>query len=186
MQLSEEHSCIGFIELKTIAKGLEVTDTLLKKASVRILFANPTSSGKYLTCFYGEVEEVRSALAAGMEMGSKKILDSFLIPSIHPQVIRALQDKISVVAIDALGILETATCAACIVAADTALKTSQVQLIQLHLAKGIGGRAYMIIEGEVGEINAAMLHAVRKINRQLIVDQTIIPHATSDLLSIFQ
>ena len=56
----------------------------------------------------------------------------------------------------ALGILETYSIAGCIVAADTAAKTSDVTLVELRLARGMCGKSYMILTGEVAAVEAAI------------------------------
>lgn len=177
------NACVGFLELATIAKGIEVLDAILKKASVKIALASPVSSGKYLLAFEGEVEEVKSAFLKAKDLAATALVDSFFLPNLHPDILPALEQKKSPSTIQALGILETVTCSLAVVAVDTALKTSKVSLLQLHLAKGIGGKAYFIIEGEVGEIESAMSAAVRAIQKQGIIEKVIIPQASPSLLS---
>ena len=179
-------ACVGFLELSTIASGIQSADALLKKAIVAIVFAHPVSSGKYLIAFSGEVENVRSSLAAGSEMAASALIDSFLIPQIHPAIIPTYQQAgASTGQLEALGILETLTCARCIVAADAALKTSKVRLVKIELARGIGGKAYFVIDGEIGEIEAAMAAAIRAITQQGIIEHIIIPQAAPELLRLF-
>jgi microcompartment protein CcmL/EutN len=186
--LSNPYLCVGFLELCTITRGIEVTDALLKKAVVKILFAYPVSSGKYLLCFSGEVEDVKSALSRGKEVGGPATLDSFMLPALHPAIIPATQGKVTVDSLQSLGILETVTCASCIQAVDVALKTSKVRLIKIQLARGIGGKAYFVIEGEVGEVNAAMSAAMRQMHKDGsgVIDHVVIPQATPELLTVFE
>lgn len=186
--MTVKYTCVGFLELGTITRGIQATDALLKKASVKMVFGYPVSSGKYLSCFAGEVEEVRSALIAGKDTAGPAVMDSFILPAIHPDILPAIDGKVSVISVDAIGILETVTCASCIVAADIALKTSKVRLIKIQLGRGIGGKAYFVLEGEVGEINSAMMAATRQIQNQGggIIDQVIIPHATAELVETLE
>ena len=46
---------IGFLELNSIAKGVEAADYILKAAEVELLFAKPVCPGKYNVLFCGEV-----------------------------------------------------------------------------------------------------------------------------------
>ncbi|NUM34393.1 MAG: BMC domain-containing protein [Candidatus Brocadiae bacterium] len=180
------HPCVGFLELNTIAKGILVVDALLKKATINVHFSYPVSSGKYIIAFGGEVEEVKSAFSVGKEIAGNALIDSFLLTNIHPQIFPCLKEKIESQEFEALGILETHTCASCIVALDCALKTSKVRAIKLELAKGIGGKAYFVIEGEVGEIESAMLSASRVISKQNIIEKIVIPQAAHSLKKIFE
>lgn len=180
--------CVGFLELATIAKGMQVCDALLKKAVVKTILTTPVSSGKYLVCFHGEVEDVKSSLTTGKEVGGPALLDFFFLPAIHHELVPALyQTPIKVDTLHALAIVETVTCAAAVVAADVALKTSQVRLIRLQLGKGIGGKAYFVLDGEVGEINAAMSASMRQLQKQgaAVVDSVVIHQATPELLALF-
>ena len=43
--------------------------------------------------------------------------------------------------LDALGVIETTTVASCIVAADIALKEASVDLLDLRVANGLGGKS---------------------------------------------
>ncbi len=175
--------CIGFLEFANIAKGIEATDALLKKASVEIVFSHPISSGKYLTMFSGDVESVRSSWSEGREIGKDALVGSFFIPNLHPAICAAIQASPSFNELNALGILETTTCSSCIEAADIALKTGDVQLLRLHLGQGIAGKAYFIIDGEVGEIESALLPAIGLARKQeSLVEKVIIARATPELL----
>ena len=45
---------IGFLELNSIAKGVEAADIVLKTAAVQLVFARPGCPGKYNILFTGE------------------------------------------------------------------------------------------------------------------------------------
>lgn len=178
--------CVGFIEIRSIAVGIKATDSLLKKAVVRVLLSQPVSSGKYIIMFDGEVDAVKLSLLDGCEIAGNSVVDSFLLTNIHPAIVSSIQSKPAITTLDALGILETTTCASCIEALDSALKTSDVTLLGLHIGKGISGKAYFIINGEVDEVDSALIAACRIIkNKNTILEKIIIPHATEDLLQIF-
>jgi microcompartment protein CcmL/EutN len=57
---------------------------------------------------------------------------------------------------EALGIVETATVAAVIEAADAGLKGARVQLLELRLADDLGGKGYLLFDGPVAEVEAAV------------------------------
>ena len=46
---------VGFLELNSIAKGVEAADGILKAAQVELTFAKPVCPGKYSILFTGEV-----------------------------------------------------------------------------------------------------------------------------------
>ena len=59
----------------------------------------------------------------------------------------------------ALGIIETYDAASIIVAADEAAKTAIVDLIELRLARGMCGKSYLFLTGEVAAVEAAIERA---------------------------
>lgn len=61
---------IGFLELNSIAKGVEAADAILKAADTRLLFAKAGCPGKYYILFTGEVAAVRSSLKQVKKSGS--------------------------------------------------------------------------------------------------------------------
>jgi microcompartment protein CcmL/EutN len=83
-------------------------------------------------------------------------VDTLFIPNVHPQVFPAVLAATGVESLDALGVLETFTVASTILAADTAAKTAPVRLIEIRLAKGLGGKAYFTMTGAVYDVEAAM------------------------------
>ena len=56
----------------------------------------------------------------------------------------------------ALGILETFDAAAIIQAADVAAKTAVVTLMELRIARGMCGKSYLMLTGEVAAVEAAI------------------------------
>ncbi len=175
--------CVAFVEYKTIATGIRSVDALLKKASVEIIVAHPVSSGKYICMFSGDVESVKSSLFEAKQVAGSALIDSFFIPNLHPEIIKVLQSTPEVGQLEGIAILETSTCASCIVAADKALKTADVKLLRVHLAQGIAGKAYFIINGEIGELESALLPAISLARKsQTLIDKVIIPKATHELL----
>ena len=56
----------------------------------------------------------------------------------------------------ALGIVETFTAAAAIEAADAAVKAAVVSLIEVRVARGLGGKCFVTMTGEVADVTAAV------------------------------
>ena len=52
---------IGYIELNSIAKGVEAADTVLKAADTELLLAKPCCPGKFQILFSGEVAAVKAS-----------------------------------------------------------------------------------------------------------------------------
>jgi microcompartment protein CcmL/EutN len=77
---------------------------------------------------------------------------------------------------DALGIIETLTAAAAIVAADQAAKAADVRLRDLRLANGLGGKGVLYLSGSVGDVQAAIdAGRAEALKRGLLSRSVVIP-----------
>lgn len=168
---------IGFVELTSIAKGIEVSDVMMKSAGVHLVNARIATKGKYFILVTGMQSDVESAMRAALEIGGTAVLDSSIIRNVHPQVIEALPDLRDVREIEAIGIIEAWSVASILRAADAAVKAAQVQIIEINQAKGIGGKAYVIITGEVGAVRSAMNAGVPQVKPDLLIQKVLIPKA---------
>ena len=54
------YHAIGVIELKSIAKGIEATDSALKSAGISLVSARPACPGKYEIILTGSISNVKS------------------------------------------------------------------------------------------------------------------------------
>ncbi len=171
---------LALLELESLARGVVVADALVKKAEVVIAIAEAVTPGKYLLVFTGPVAEVEESFRAGEEAGQALVLDRLLLPQVAAQVVAALGGRLDdVAAEDAVGLVETHTVAAAILAADTAVKRAKVKLTQLQLAKGIGGKGWFTLAGEQHDVEAALEGAAAAVQPALLVATEIIqrPHA---------
>jgi len=147
---------VGAIETSSIAQGTVAADAMVKTAEVELLEACPLSPGKYWVLIGGEVGPVRHAFQRGLEVAGDTMLDSLLIPQLHDQVLPALRGVVPAADHDALGVIETLTAAATIVAADQAAKAADVLLRDLRLANGLGGKGVLFLSGDVSNVQAAV------------------------------
>lgn len=151
---------LGIIELSSIAKGLMVTDLMLKKADVRLLRAGPVGSGKFLIQVTGKEADLQEAVEEGRDKADPCLVSWTFIPNLHAQVLSALQGKRSLkVPTDALGIVEAQALAALIQAADRAVKTTAVRLLELTFDLDMGGKGYFTLTGDLAEVEAAVATA---------------------------
>jgi microcompartment protein CcmL/EutN len=149
-------TAVGLVETTSIAKGIEVSDTMLKAASVELVLSRTICSGKYINLVAGDVAAVESSVKAGLEMAAETAVDSFIIPNVHPQVFEAIAGGVIAEKPDAFGIVESFSVASLIEGADAAAKASEIQLIKIHLAMAIGGKAFFTMTGDVAAVQAAV------------------------------
>ncbi len=173
---------IGLVETVSIAVGIQVTDAMAKMADVEILESTAICPGKYMVLVAGEVESVESSLGRGVEVGGDVVVDKMMIPHVHPSVFPAILGATEAGELKALGVVETFTVASSILAADAAAKAAHVTLLEIRLAKGLGGKAFFTMTGEVFEVEAAM-EAALEVARGggNLVRSVVIPRPHKDL-----
>jgi len=154
---------LALLELDSIAAGIEAGDAMAKRAPIDVLRAGTVHPGKYLVLVGGAVADVEEALEAGREVGATSILDVVLLPHVHPELVNAIRGERRAAAGEALGVIETATVAAIIEAADAGLKGAMVRLLEIRLADDLGGKGYLLFDGAVADVEAAVETGVGRI-----------------------
>ncbi len=147
---------IGILELTSIARGMELGDVMLKSANVQLLLCRTLCPGKFLLMLGGDVGAVQQAIAAGTARAGEMLVDSLVLANIHPSVLPAISGLNVVEQRQAAGIVETWSVAACISAADRAVKAANVTLVRVHMAFGIGGKCYMVVAGDIADVDNAV------------------------------
>jgi microcompartment protein CcmL/EutN len=154
---------IALIEFGSIAAGMFAADKMVKRATVELLHAGTVHSGKYIILVGGGTAEVDESYRAGMQAAPAEILDEVLLPDVHPRVVKALDGARAFEGYNSLVVLETSTIAAIVRATDAAAKGAQVELAELRLANGLGGRGLAILTGELTDVEAAAEIAARSL-----------------------
>jgi microcompartment protein CcmL/EutN len=176
--------CIGLLELASIARGVEAADAILWEARVELLFASPVQPGKYLMLFTGSVQDVGSALRRGKEIAGADLVDELFIQQVHEQVEAALRRRGGHIdgELDAIGVVETATVASAIAAADIALKTATVDLFDLRIANGLDGKSFLSVIGPVSDVRSSVTAAAKSAeSRQKLLRSVVIPRPHPEL-----
>jgi len=174
---------IGLVEFNSIARGIEAADDMLKAARVEAVFCRTVCPGKYIAMVSGDVAAVDSAVKAGINRGAAAVVDSFVLPNVHPSVVRAVFAAAPGAEIRALGIIETFSLASLIVAADTAVKAAETEILDIRLGLAIGGKSFVILTGDVAAVKAAVeAGADAAAERGLLVEKVVIPSPSKDLV----
>ena len=147
---------IALIELKSIARGTLTGDAMAKKAPIELLRTGTVQPGKYLVLIGGSVAAVEESYAEGLRVAGDRVVDSVILPDVHPQVSDAVLGARKVEPHDALGVIETSTVAATIHAADVGVKGAVVTVQEIRLADGLGGKGIVLFTGLVADVEAAV------------------------------
>ena len=140
-----DQKAIGLVELSSVAAGYLAADHMLKAAHLRLLLNRTICSGKYMVLVAGDVASVRAGVDAAAEVAATYLIDSCVIPSVDPALFPALGGSVILRDHEALGLIESFSVAALIEAADTAVKTADVQLLEIRLAMALGGKALVCV-----------------------------------------
>jgi microcompartment protein CcmL/EutN len=172
---------VGLVETTSIARGLVVADAMVKKAPVELAFARPVTPGKHVVIVTGEVAEVEEAMLVGEKVAAPTLVDRLFLPRAHPALLRALAGGRRAPGLAAIGIVETFSVAATLLGADAACKAAEVELAELRLADGLGGKAYFVVTQVLDLVEAAIGAAVRILEPGLLVTTEIIAAPHPDL-----
>lgn len=177
-----KNRAIGMVEYQTVSTGITATDLMIKTADVEILQSTVICPGKYITLIGGELSAIAASIEAAKIQFGEKLTDSFVLGNPHEDIFPAIYGGAPVEDAKALGILETFSAPAIIKAADVAAKTSEVSLLELRIARGMGGKSYMLLTGDVAAVTAAIEAAKVKAGEDgLLVDSAVIPNPDKSL-----
>ena len=146
---------IGVIELKSIPKGVEAADAALKSAGIEMVSAHPSCPGKYEIILTGSISDVSVAVAHVERRFDGYVIDSSVMGKIDEQVIKALFGTHTGERSGSLGLIETFSAASAIKAADLAVKTARVEIYDLRVSRGMGGKGVVMLTGDIGDVTAA-------------------------------
>jgi len=169
-------------EFDSIARGILCADQIGKGAPVASLLTGTSHPGKYVVLVAGDTASVEVALeiVSGMDVTP---VDVRFMPDIARQVADAVANGGAPTVEthgEALGVVETSSVSSGIDAADAAVKAASVTLAGIRLADGIGGKAYLVVEGAVGDVGAAVEAAVDRAGPMLVAS-VVIPQLAPDL-----
>ena len=173
---------IGLVELSSVVAGFQVADAALKAGNVRLVLSRSICSGKYMVLIAGDPSAVQSAVAVGSDAANGCLIDSIVITNIHPDVIIALGRTSVTPPEGALGILESFNVATLIRAADAAVKSAHVNLLEVRVAMALGGKAFFTVTGDISAVQDAVA-AGRKIiaDAGMLVNAAVITNPHPDV-----
>ena len=178
---------IGMNEVMSIPTGFLVCDAMLKAAEVEMVSAGCVCAGKYFAVVSGEVAAVRAAVEAGREAAGGTLVDHLVIANVHEDVAPAIMACAGTEHLAAVGVMETYSLCAAIYAADAAVKAADIRLLEVRLGRGLGGKSFVLLTGEVAAVKAAVEAAEGLEETQGLMGQSVvIPSPHPDLLRTIQ
>ncbi len=182
MNSEMQFRALGMLELKSIARGFQCADHVVKTAEVELIFAKPICPGKFLILVKGGIAAVAAALEAGKAMSEEYVVDSFLLGNPHPHVFAGIEDTYTYMPVAAMGVVETWAVPAALVAADQGAKAAQSDVVKIGLAQQLGGKAYVVFTGEVAAVQASIDAAAADARvAAKLIETTVIPSPDAKL-----
>ncbi len=180
--MSESHPALSLLEFSSIAVGTRAADALAKKAPVSLIRVGTLQPGKFAVLFSGDVASVTESFKEARRIGESALLDFVLLPEVHPAVREAVLGRRGDWGDDAVAVFETPTLAAVIHAADAAMKSANVALIEIRLGDGLGGKGIAQFSGLLADVQAAVEIGCRAVaDRPQPVYVTVIPRFDPDV-----
>lgn len=179
----KEMDTIGFLELNSIAKGIEVVDHMLKAAEAKLIMAKASCPGKYYIMICGQVGAIERSMAVGVELGGRYVVGELVIARINPAVIHAINMSQVPENIRAVGVLEYYSATGSIIAADYAVKAADVELMSIQLGTGIAGKSFVVMTGDVASVKAAVEAGANGASEQaMLINKIVLPNPRQELI----
>lgn len=173
---------IGALEFRSISKGIEVSNEIIKKSNVEIIYFKTICPGKFLVIVTGDEAEVDEAIDYGVALATTYLVDRFKVHAVSPTIIEAFRNSYPSKQLNgALGVMETYKVCAGIKALDCVLKAGDVVLIKLQLAFGIGGKLVYIVTGTLSSVEYALNEGQRLLPEKEIAYTSIIASPTYEM-----
>ena len=175
---------VGLLDLDSVAVGVLTGDAMVKAAPLGSIYAGTVHPGRYLILVSGDTASVEIALEVGRGTAGPSVLDSVLLPDIHPDVTAAIVTDSQHATADgeAVAVIETSTVATVIDAADAGVKAASVTIATICLADGLGGKGYVIFGGGLAEVEAAMERATERTEPTgALVNAVVVPQLAAEM-----
>lgn len=174
---------LGVAEFKSIAKGIEMLDTMTKKANIKIVENKIVCIGKFFVIVSGEVADVTAAIEALDGLSDSELVGAKVIPSLADGVIEKINGKIVRENITALGVVETKDLNSGLYCGNYIKKSSNVEILRISLTLGLGGKALVIFTGDIASVRNGIDIANEKVkNPNDIISAVAIPSPSEEFI----
>jgi microcompartment protein CcmL/EutN len=177
---------LAMLELADVPRGVRALDALVKEAPVHVLAAGTVQRGHYLILFRGQVEAVELSYQRARDTAARTLVDAVFLQHAEDRIVPSMMDRVIrwPAPGDTAGILQTGTPPTLVGAVDAALKGASVELVELRIAEGLGGKGIATIWGELSNVEAAMgaAHAAMARGNPDRCSTSIVPRADDEVV----
>jgi len=173
---------IGVVEFRSIAVGISAVDAIVKASDVKIIDAKTICPGKYYVIFAGMVSAVKNSINIVENESKDFIIDSVVIPNVYEQVFAGLTGTSEIRQPQSIGVIETLTSPSIIWAADAAIKATDIDIVEVRIARALGGKNICVINGALSDVTESVNTAIQYPQEKgFLVDYEIIAAPHKDL-----
>ncbi|MEE9582068.1 MAG: BMC domain-containing protein [Acidimicrobiia bacterium] len=172
---------IGLFEFDSVAAGIAAADAMAKRAPIGDLVTGSVQPGRYLVLVAGDVASVEESMEAGRETSAGSLIAEIVLHDVHQGLAAALRGERIPGPVEALGVIETGSVAPLLAAADAGLKGAGVDLLEVNVADGLGGKAYLLFGGAVSDVEAAVSIGTSRVDVSELVGAVVIPQLHEEL-----
>lgn len=183
--MSGAYEAVALVEVESISRGYVTLDAIAKRARVTVKLARAVTPGKLIILFGGDVADVGESLEAAREAAGAQLIDELFLPYAHRSLLSAVDGVVQPAPGESVGVVELSTVAATLEAADVALKATDVSVVRMHLAVGIGGKGYFTLAGELGDVDAALSAVRGYVKPERVVGIELIPQPHPEVRGFF-
>lgn len=176
---------IGFVEVKSIPVGIQTADEMLKAGNIEILLSTPICPGKYVIIVSGQVGPIKAAMAKAEMVAGVYLIENYHIDNINEKVLPAISGVTEVSNLKAIGTVETISALTSVIAADVAVKAAKVDIVDIRIARGLGGKGFFMITGEVSSVKQAIQAVANRMGEEGVITSTsVIASPHKDLIPL--
>lgn len=179
---------LALLELGDVPAGLVALDAVAKEAPVNVVGAGTIHHGHFLIVFAGALAAVEMSYARAYDRVGSAFVDCVLLPDAEPRILPALHRGARRFPApgDALGMLEAESSPSLVSAVDAALKGTDVELVELRLAEGLGGKAVASLWGSQHDVESALELATARLarGRAAASSSTLIANAHAEVARV--
>ena len=180
---------LAMLDVGDVPPALLALDALAKEAHVEVVARGTIQPGRYAILFAGEVEAVERAFYKAHSACRASLCDQVLLPHAEERLVPAIVDAAMQWPApgDTLGVIQLGFLPTLLRAVDVALKGALVELVQLRLGDGLGGRGIALLWGETHDVEAALelAEAAAFDGRSDALSTSIIRHADDAVVAAF-
>ena len=138
---------IGLVEVKNVSKGIVVTDEMLKSAGIVLISSGSVCPGKFVTIVGGELSAIHAAVDRAELIAEDALIDKFVIGNLGDNVFEAICGTADV-------------------------KAGDIELIEVRVARGLGGKCFVSMTGDVADVKAGVEAGARIATEQGVLINT--------------